>query len=142
MGQTHKGKCFCGAVEIEATGEPVGMGYCHCASCRAWASALVHSWTAWSPDSVSVTKGAENMGSFSKSEMSIRKFCRKCGSNILTDHPTMGMVDVCAGTLPTLEFKPGIHMNYGETVHRMKDGLTKMKDFPADFGGSGEELAD
>lgn len=28
------GTCFCGAVEIEVSGEPVAMGYCHCASCR------------------------------------------------------------------------------------------------------------
>jgi hypothetical protein len=31
-----------------------------------------------------------------------------------------------------------VHVNYGETVLRMKDGLPKLKDFPAEFGGSGE----
>jgi len=30
----YKGKCFCGAVEIMVDGDPVGAGYCHCASCR------------------------------------------------------------------------------------------------------------
>jgi hypothetical protein len=33
-----------------------------------------------------------------------------------------------------------VHVNYGETVLRMKDGLPKMKDFPAELGGSGETL--
>lgn len=140
MSDKYKGKCFCGAVEIEARGTPMGMGYCHCESCRAWASTRVHSWTAWKPEDVTITKGAEHIGAFSKSEMSNRKFCKECGSNILTDHPTLGMVDICAGTLPALAFEPGIHMNYAEALHPMKDGLTKMKDFPADFGGSGEEL--
>ena len=30
------------------------------------------------------------------------------------------------------------YQHYGETVLRMKDGLPKMKDFPAELGGSGE----
>lgn len=140
MSNNHKGKCFCGAVEIEVSGDPMGMGYCHCESCRAWASTLVHTWTAWPPTAVTVTKGEDNIGSFSKTEMSDRKFCKSCGSNIMTVHPTMGMTDVCAGTIPTFKFEPGVHLNYAETVHPMKDGLPKMKDFPEDFGGSGDVL--
>jgi hypothetical protein len=34
MAQTHTGNCFCGEVELEVTGEPKVMGYCHCSSCR------------------------------------------------------------------------------------------------------------
>ncbi len=30
MTDTHTGACFCGAVEIEVTGAPEAMGYCHC----------------------------------------------------------------------------------------------------------------
>ena len=89
-----------------------------------------------------VTKGEENVGSFSKTENSDRRFCKICGSNIMTVHPTMGMTDVCAGTLPTLKYEPGLHTFYAETVNRMEDGLPKFKDLPADFGGSGETLPD
>ena len=140
MTNSHKGKCFCGAVEIEVSGDPMGMGYCHCESCRAWASARVHSWTAWQPQAVVVTKGEDNIGSFSNTENSDRRFCKKCGSNIMTLHPTMGMTDVCAGTLPTLNYEPGLHTHYSETVNPMADGLPKFKDMPADFGGSGDIL--
>ena len=56
----------------------------------------------------------------------------------MTTHPTLGLVDVFAATLPTLEFKPGVHVNYAETVLPMRDGLPKLKDFPAELGGSGE----
>jgi hypothetical protein len=31
-----------------------------------------------------------------------------------------------------------VHVNYAETVLRMKDGLPKLKDFPAELGGSGQ----
>ena len=36
--KVHKARCFCGEVEIEVTGEPAAMGYCHCASCRQWSA--------------------------------------------------------------------------------------------------------
>ena len=54
------------------------------------------------------------------------------------NHPPLGLVDVFAATLPTLAFNPGVHVNYAETVLPMRDGLPKLKDFPKEFGGSGE----
>jgi hypothetical protein len=60
----------------------------------------------------------------------------------MTDHPPLGLVDVFAATLPTLKFRPGIHVNYAETVLPMRDGLPKMKDFPAELGGSGERMTE
>ena len=50
-------------------------------------------------------------------------------------------MDVFTATIPTLDFKPGVHVNYAETVLPMRDGLPKLKDFPAEFGGSGEMVA-
>src|SRR5262249_32727059 len=41
-GKTYKGSCFCGAVEMAVTGEPVAMGYCHCESCRKWSAGPVN----------------------------------------------------------------------------------------------------
>jgi len=58
----------------------------------------------------------------------------------MANHPTLGLVDVFAATLPTLRFAPGVHVNYAETVLPMKDGLPKLKDFPKEFGGSGEAM--
>ncbi len=57
-------------------------------------------------------------------------------------HPTLGLVDVFAATLPTLAFTPGVHVNYSETVLPMRDGLPKLKDFPAELGGSGEMVTE
>lgn len=60
----------------------------------------------------------------------------------MTNHPGLGVVDVFAATIPALEFAPGLHINYAETVLPMKDGLPKFRDFPAEFGGSGEMIAE
>ena len=138
--QIHKGQCFCGAVEIEVTGEPAGMGYCHCESCRRWSAGPVNAFTLWEPDQVKVVKGEEHLLQYNKTENSDRKWCEKCGGHLITGHPGLNLIDVYAAIVPSVEFKPGIHVNYAETVLPMKDGLPKMKDFPADFGGSGETV--
>jgi hypothetical protein len=140
MADTHTGTCFCGAVEIEVKGAPAAMGYCHCASCRSWSAGPVNAFTLWKPENVMVTKGAQFVGRFKKTEKSDRQFCTKCGGHLMTDHPTFGLTDVYAATIPSVAFKPGVHVNYAETVLRMKDGLPKLKDFPAELGGSGQTV--
>jgi hypothetical protein len=135
---THRGNCFCGAVEIQVEGAPEAMGYCHCSSCRSWAAAPVNAFTLWKPQCVRVTKGAEFIGKFMKTEASLRRYCKRCGGHLMTDHPQLGLVDVYAATIPTLRFKPAVHVNYSETVLPMKDGLPKLRDFPAEMGGSGD----
>ena len=142
MSDTHKGQCFCGAVEIEVTGEPAGMGYCHCESCRMWSAGPVNAFTLWDPEKVKVVKGAEHIAKYNKTENSDRKWCSKCGGHLMTGHPGLSLTDVYAAIIPSVEFKPGIHVNYAETVLPMKDGLPKMKDFPSEFGGSGETISD
>jgi len=136
----YSGECFCGTVKIEATGEPQGMGYCHCRSCRSWSGGPVNAFTLWAPDAIKVTAGADSLATYQKTELSQRRYCARCGGHLMTNHPTLGVVDVFAATLPGLDFRPGVHINYAETVLPMKDGLPKLRDFPKDFGGSGETV--
>jgi len=137
MADTYQGTCFCGAVAVQATGAPRVMGYCHCRSCRSWSASPVNAFTLWPADSVRVTRGAELIRTYCKSENSHRKFCTQCGGHIMSEHPGFGMVDVYAATIPDLAFTPAVHVNYSETVMRMTDGLPKYADFPETFGGSG-----
>jgi hypothetical protein len=136
----YKGRCFCGAVELKVVGEPAAMGYCHCTSCRQWGAAPVNAFTLWPPAAVEITRGAELLGSYRKAERSIRKWCQRCGGHLLTEHPTLGLVDVYAATIPDVRFRPMVHVNYAETVLPMRDGLPKLKDFPKELGGTGESV--
>lgn len=140
--KTYAGACFCGAVQISVSGDPAGMGYCHCESCRHWSAGPVNAFTLWQPDAVKVTRGAEHVGTYSKNPTSFRKWCKLCGGHLMTDHPTFGLVDVYAAIIPDLPYQPGVHVNYAETKLRMKDGLPKMQDFPKELGGSGVALAE
>ena len=142
MSATHKGQCFCGAVEIEVTGEPAGMGYCHCESCRHWSAGPVNAFSLWKPESVTVTRGADKIGSYAKTENSHRKWCKECGGHLMTEHPKMGLIDVYAAVIPSFDYRPGLHVFYSESVLPIHDGLPKMRDVPAEMGGSGETLAE
>lgn len=142
MTAVHKGTCFCGSVEIEVSGTPEGMGYCHCASCRAWSAGPVNAFSLWKPESVRITKGQDLLGEYASAPNAKRRFCKKCGGHLMTDHPKWGVTDVFAAAIPSLVFEPGVHVNYAETVLPMRDGLPKFKDFPAEIGGSGEQVAE
>ena len=134
---THSGSCFCGEVKFEVTGEPVAMGYCHCSSCRQWSAGPVNAFSLWKPDALRVSHGAANIGTYSKTPASFRKWCTKCGGHLFNDHPGFGLVDIYAVLLPKLRFEPGVHVNYAETALRIHDGKPKLKDFPKEMGGSG-----
>jgi hypothetical protein len=140
MSETIKGSCFCGAVTLEVTGSPEAMGYCHCESCRHWSAGPVNGFSLWKPEAVKITSGADLIGSYSKTPQSLRKWCTKCGGHLLTEHPTMGLTDVYAAVIPDLAFKPALHVHCQERVLDVADDLPKMKDMPAEMGGSGETI--
>lgn len=139
---TYTGSCFCGAVQLAVDGEPEAMGYCHCDSCRHWSAGPINAFTLWQPEAVRITKGEDNLGSYNKTPQSHRKWCRICGGHILTEHPELGLTDVYAAILPELQFTPGVHVHYQETVLRVHDGLQKLRDLPEDIGGSGVSMAE
>src|SRR5215203_2819651 len=109
---------------------------------RSWSGGPVNAFSLWKPEAVRVTRGAEHVATFSKTPLSERQYCAKCGGHLMNRHPPLGLVDVYAATIPTLAFTPGVHVNYAETVLPMRDGLPKLKDFPKEFGGSGETIAE
>lgn len=138
--RTYEAGCPCGAVRLEITGEPAVQAYCHCNSCRSWLSAPIHAAALWPSTSVKVVRGAGDLGLYKRTEASHRQFCKSCGAAVLVAHPGMGMTDVPAGSVQGLRYAPALHVHYGEKVLAVRDGLPKFRDFPKDFGGSGETL--
>ena len=79
---TRSSGCACGAVQVEITGDPTVMAYCHCSSCRGWLGAPIHAASLWPAASVRVVKGADKLGLYKKTEASHRQFCTECGGPV------------------------------------------------------------
>ena len=62
------------------------------------------------------------------------------GAPVLISHPSLGLTDVPAGSVVGFAYQPTVHVHYGAKVMAVRDGLPKFKDFPKEFGGSGELL--
>jgi len=103
-------------------------------------SAPVHAAALWPTQNVNVVKGADKLAVFKKTENSHRQFCKSCGAGVLVRHPAIAMTDVPAGSVVGLRYAPTMHVHYGEKVLTVRDGLPKFKDFPKEFGGSGDTL--
>ena len=140
--KTYHGSCFCGAVQLTVSGEPAVSGYCHCESCRSWSASPVNAFTLWKPEAVQVIRGGDNIGTFSKTPRSHRKWCKTCGGHLFNVHPEWNLIDVYAAVIPDFPYHAGVHVNYQETKLRMADGLPKLKDIPKEMGGSGLPIAE
>ncbi|WP_275098509.1 GFA family protein [Sedimenticola hydrogenitrophicus] len=144
----YHASCFCGGVAMTLTGEPEVMAYCHCDSCRRWSAGRVSAFTLWKPESLAITRGAEQIASYEQNPrsdhqqvVSKRKWCKVCGGHLYTDHPTMGLIDVPSAVIDHFHFEPAFHVHYQESVQPIRDGLPKFKDLPKEAGGSGDRLS-
>jgi len=140
--KTYNGSCFCGAVQLTVSGEPVAMGYCHCESCRSWSAGPVNAFSLWKPELVRITHGADQIATYNKTPNSYRKWCKNCGGHLFSEHPGLGLTDVYAATIPQFSFRPSVHVNYQEATLHIRDGLPKFKNMPKEMGGSGESVSE
>jgi len=138
----YRASCFCRAVELEVTGKPAFAGYCHCRDCQAWSAAPINAFSLWKSDSVRITRGESDIGTFHKTENSHRKFCKVCGGHLMTEHKRMRLIDVYANLLQGFTHESTLHANYASRMVSVRDGLPKFRDLPAELGGSGETSAD
>jgi hypothetical protein len=81
-----EGGCICGAVRFVASGDPTGVFWCHCQSCRRHSGAPVSVFVGYERDAYAVTKG--QITKFKSSPGTTRGFCAVCGST-LTCESTM-----------------------------------------------------
>ena len=139
-GISYKGSCFCGAVQFTVSGEPAGMGYCHCESCRHWSAGPVNTFTLWKPEALKITKGADNIGTYNKTPNSARKWCKTCGGHIFTEHPGLGLTDVYAAvhSLPPVSAWSTCQLSGDQTAHQgwlaedegLPEGIRRLRYYP------------
>lgn len=99
------GRCHCGAITYEASGEPEHHALCHCGDCRRHAGAPMVGWIAFKDDRVAVTGAPVT---YDSSEHGRRQFCGRCGTGLFYRNAAMlpGIIDIQSGTLDDAEAAP------------------------------------
>jgi len=112
-GERYEGGCLCGAVRFVATGQPKGVYWCHCQSCRRHSGAPVSVFAAYERAAYHVTKG-EITRFESTPGRTTRGFCSRCGSTLTCEvvslptetHFHVGAFDDAARFTPTRHVFP------------------------------------
>jgi hypothetical protein len=141
---TYHAQCSCGAVKLEANGEPVVQCYCHCNLCRSYTGAPVNTPVLWPRQNVRFASGEDKLRRYSRTGHASggRLSCSVCNGLVGVYLAETGLFDIFSGLVSDLDFKPTMHLNYENTVLPIQDGLPKLRDMPVDWGGSGEEIAE
>ena len=94
------GRCICGAVAFEVTGELRDVHLCHCTECRRWAG---HVWAAseaaWADLEFAEDRGLRWIDSPDSEHDARRGFCSECGSSLFWRVPRSDRVSLAAGCL-------------------------------------------
>ncbi len=100
---TMTGRCLCGQVSYELTGNLIATAVCHCDHCqRQGGSAFSVNLIALQPQLTvhGELKAYEERGELGDDVYVLRKFCPGCGSPIVSElTKTPGVIAVKAGTL-------------------------------------------
>lgn len=83
------GGCLCGAVRLEARGDPLRVGVCHCLDCRKHHGSLFYAAAIFPEGAVTITG---ELGDYEG-----RCFCPRCGSTVVGRSD--GEIEVTLGTL-------------------------------------------
>ena len=76
----HSGRCQCGAVQFQLTGEPRLVSLCHCKDCRRSSGAPVMAWAEFTEDSLVASQGTPK--TINSSGAAMRSFCPDCGTTL------------------------------------------------------------
>ena len=104
--EQFEGGCLCGAVRFIATGEPKGIYWCHCQSCRKHTGAPVAVFVAYEPQAYKLTKG--EIAKFDSTPRQTRRgFCARCGSTLTCESlPEMTPTHFHVGAFDLLFLRP------------------------------------
>lgn len=114
----RSGRCMCGAVRFEATGEPQDVIHCHCESCRRHTGAPMACLAVYGVDQVAFS-GTERTV-YGSTPGRGRAFCPNCGSSLTweTEMPERGVIisiHISAFDEPG-DLRPNAHSFYAERI--------------------------
>ena len=129
-----QGRCQCGDIQIEVSGSPVLVEYCHCRSCRHSAGAPLMAWAGYDRSDVSITGGSPT--NYQSSATVVRTFCGRCGTSLtLADERFPDEVYISLASFDDTEAPPPeFHIWRGERLSWLEtaDELPRYVQFKSD----------
>ena len=96
------GRCLCGAVTYELTGDPMATAVCHCEHCQRQSGGAFSVNLIALPTQLDVSgelRTYTETGEHDDGEYVHRRFCASCGSPIVSEMIQTGLIAVKVGTL-------------------------------------------
>lgn len=118
-----KGKCLCGAIEVDAP-DHEDVGLCHCSMCRRWSGGpmfAVHCGPG-------VSFSGQEPARYQSSDWAERGFCAKCGSHLFYHLLPGDEYILPAGLFQDREFKLAseIFIDEKPAFYELKNDTRKM----------------
>lgn len=111
------GRCHCGAVVYEVSGEPVHGALCHCTDCRRCAGAPAVGWTAFKSGQFALLQGEPAL--YRSSATAERWFGGSCGTGLyyINEAILPGLVDIQTATLDDPDaYPPQAHIQMADAI--------------------------
>jgi hypothetical protein len=120
MPDTRTASCNCGAIRIEARGQPARVGLCHCITCRKAGGAPFTASAIWRREEVTILGDTRSW----KDTTVSRHFCPSCGSVLFGASDGTGEIAIGLGAFdvvptgmtPTYELWVGRREKWFEVV--------------------------
>jgi hypothetical protein len=84
--QLLTGRCLCEGIAYEIRGELGPIFNCHCSKCRRWHGAAFRTRATIDRSQFSWVRGEELLSRFHSSELVVKHFCSRCGSNLISTY--------------------------------------------------------
>ena len=121
------GRCLCGAVTFEVSGEPLWVAHCHCESCRRQTGSIPATFVGYNETQVNYPDAPPT--EFESSPDIFRAFCPKCGSAI--HYRRTGEIHLYLGIFnDPSQHRATRHVFYDERIHgyEMSDNLPRFSE--------------
>jgi len=99
--------CFCGQLQIEVQGEPLGVGVCHCLACQQRTGSVFAALAAYRAPYQVTGKATEFVRTGDHGSQFRFRFCPICGSTVFhTEEGVDSRVSVAVGAFADPTFPP------------------------------------
>ncbi|QNK03138.1 GFA family protein [Dyella telluris] len=121
--------CYCGQLQIEVHGDPLGIGVCHCLACQQRTGSVFAALAAFAAPYEVTGQSTEFVRTGDHGSQFRFRFCPICGSNVFhTEEGVQGRVSVAVGAFADPSFPPPEDSVYDKRRHpwvRLPECITR-----------------